>query len=60
MAAVRGLYIELLGRDPLGSDNAGLRSWVESPLTISEIRRAVMEGAEYSDVSAGSRARAKA
>ena len=60
VAAVRGLYIELLGRDPLGSDNAGLRSWVESPLTISEIRRAIMESAEYGDVSAGSRARAKA
>jgi hypothetical protein len=40
VAAVRALYRELLLRDPLGSDNGGLRSWADSPLTLAAIRAA--------------------
>ena len=45
--AVRDLYIELLGRDPLGTDNAGLRGWVESGLSLEAIRAAIMASDEY-------------
>lgn len=47
VTAVRGIYIELLGRDPLGPDNAGLRSWVESGLSLEEIRQGLIDSAEY-------------
>ena len=45
--AVRDLYIEMLGRDPLGPDNAGLRGWVESGLGLETIRAAIMQSPEY-------------
>lgn len=47
VTAVRALYRELLLRDPLGPDNAGLRSWVDSPLTLEAIRSEVMNSDEY-------------
>lgn len=48
VAGVRGLYQELLGRDPnTGGDCAGMRSWVASPLTLDQIRQAIMESEEY-------------
>ncbi|MBI2888157.1 MAG: hypothetical protein HYY02_13265 [Chloroflexi bacterium] len=47
VAAVRALYIELLGRDPLGSDNAGLRGWVDSPYSLEEVRQAILASPEH-------------
>lgn len=44
---VRDAFIELLGRDPLGADNAGLRYWVDSGLHIARIRQLLMDTDEY-------------
>lgn len=52
VGAVRGLYRELLLRDPLGPDNGGLHSWVDSPLTLPEIRAAIAGSPEGSRVLA--------
>lgn len=38
VSAVRDLYVQFLGRDPLGNDNTGLRFWVDSTVTLDEIR----------------------
>lgn len=46
VTAVRGIYIELLGRDPLGSDNAGLRGWVDSELSLEEVRAGIAASPE--------------
>lgn len=47
VTAVRGIYIELLGRDPLGSDNGGLRAWVDAPLSLEDIRATILASPEY-------------
>jgi len=44
--AVRDLYVELLGRDPLGPDNAGLRSWVEHGGSLEEVREGIIASTE--------------
>lgn len=38
LAAVRQIYQEMLGRDPLGSDDAGLRAWAGSAYGLDELR----------------------
>jgi len=45
--AVRDLYIELLGRDPLPDDRAGLRTWVNTGLSIDRIRERLTASDEY-------------
>jgi len=44
--AVRNLYVQFLGRDPLFNDNAGLRYWVDSPTTLDEIRAILLDTQE--------------
>ncbi len=43
--AVRDLYLELLGRDPIPNDRAGLRSWYKADPAY--IRDRLMQSAEY-------------
>lgn len=38
VAAVRQAYIDLLGRDPMTGDAAGLQAWVDSGLPVPELR----------------------
>lgn len=45
--AVRNAYIDIWGRDPLGIDNPGLRGWVDSFLSIDEIRLTFLQSDEY-------------
>lgn len=45
-AAVRAIYQELLGRDPMAGDCGGLRSWVDGPLTIEQIRQVIADSPE--------------
>lgn len=47
VAAVRGLYQSLLGRDPVQADCSGLRSWVDSGMGTDDIRAGIMRSAEY-------------
>lgn len=44
---IRNAFVELLGRDPLGSDMVALRRWYDSPLTIDDIRAALADTDEY-------------
>ena len=47
VAAIRALYISLLGRDPIPTDCAGIRSFVNSSLSIGEVRVAILGSAEH-------------
>ncbi|MCX6024179.1 MAG: hypothetical protein NTZ05_21095, partial [Chloroflexi bacterium] len=38
---IRSVYLDVLGRDPMGKDCAGMRSWVEGGLTPEAVRRGI-------------------
>ncbi|MSQ09594.1 MAG: hypothetical protein EXR52_01100 [Dehalococcoidia bacterium] len=46
---VRAAYQELLGRDPLWADPAGLRGWVATGLTRGDLVEAIRASAEFRD-----------
>jgi len=47
---IRGVYLGLLGRDPIPSDCGGLLSWMSSELSLEEIQQRLMDSSEYMDM----------
>ncbi len=47
VSTIRSWYIELFGRDPIQSDQSGLRFWADSGLPLEQVRRALLSSDEY-------------
>jgi hypothetical protein len=46
---IRGIYLGLLGRDPIPSDCGGFLGWMSTDFSLEEIQQRLMESSEYMD-----------